>query len=61
MFWIEEKMNLKINIEETKKKYEGPQMASSKLALDFGWYKHVCVIFCDHFRLDLVLKSSSVK
>ena len=59
MLWVGVQMNLKTNIEATKEKYEGPQLALSKFAPDFGSNKPVYVILCDH--LDLVLKLSSVK
>ena len=31
-----------------KERYEGPQLASSKFAPDFGLNKPVYVILCDH-------------
>ena len=48
MLWVGMQMNLKTNIEATKEKYEGPQLASSKFAPDFGLNKPVYVILCDH-------------
>ena len=48
MLWVGVQMNLRTNIEATKEKYEGPQLASSKFAPDFGLNKPVYVILCDH-------------
>ena len=44
MLWVGVQMNLKTNIKATKEKYEGPQLASSKFAPDFG-LKQACL--CD--------------
>ena len=43
MLWVGVQMNLKTNIEATKEKYEGPQLALSKFAPDFGLNKPVYV------------------
>ena len=48
MLWVGVQMNLKTNIEATKEKYEGLQLASSKFAPDFGLNKPVYVILYDH-------------
>ena len=48
MLWVGVQMNLKTNIEATKEKYEGPQLALSKFAPDLGLNKPVYVILCDH-------------
>ena len=48
MLWVGVQMNLKTNIEATKEKYEGPQLASSEFAPDFDLNKPVYVILCDH-------------
>ena len=48
MLWVGVQINLKANIEETMEKYEGPQLASSEFAPDFGLNKPVCVILCDY-------------
>ena len=47
MLWVGVQMNLKTNIEATKEKYEGPQLALSN-SLQTGLNKPVYVILCDH-------------
>ena len=44
MLWVGVQMNLKTNIEATKEKYEGPQLASRQIRSRL-WLKQACL--CD--------------
>ena len=64
MLWVGVQMNLKTNIEATKEKYEGPQLASSKFAPDFGLtslFMRFCVITWPSFKIILIKMMSTTR